>query len=402
MQQSVLSTAATRRDLGYERIALVLQGGGALGAYQAGVYQALDEAGIEPDWVAGISIGAVNAALIAGNPRAQRVERLREFWELVCEPAFAFATPFAASSAWLAAPAMGTDARAAASLLHASRGLIAGQLGFFIPRVPSPWLRVNGDPGATSVFDVSPLASTLTRLVDFEHLNAGDLRLAVGAVNVRSGNFVYFDSERARLDSRHIMASAALPPSFAPVEIDGEHYWDGGLVSNTPLEYVLDSAPRRDTLAFQVDMWSARGRVPKTLLDALEREKDIRYSSRTRRGTDALAARQRMRRAIGAALDALPREIRSQPAIARLEPLASVKVMNVIHLIYQAKWREGYAKDYEFGRDTMEEHWRAGLEDTRCTLAEPGVLALPPPEHGLVTHDVHRAPERVPKRRIEA
>jgi len=389
MQQSARPTPRAARDLGYERVALVLQGGGALGAYQAGVYEALHEAGIEPDVVAGISIGAVNAALIVGNPPGRRVERLREFWETVSEPGLAW--PLAAWPMPAAIPGTEHGLGELARLALAAQSLLRGQLGFFTPRIPPPWARVKGDPGATSFYDADPLAETLRRLVDFARVNAGGVRLALGAVNVRTGNFVYFDSAERPLGPAHVMASGALPPGFAPVEIDGEHYWDGGLVSNTPLEYVVDGEPYRDTLAFQVDLWSARGRVPETLLDALERDKDIRYSSRTRRGTDALAARQRVRRAIGDALEALPLEARTRPAVRRLEAFASVKVMNVIHLIYQAKWHGGYAKDYEFGPDAMAEHWRVGLEHTRRTLAEPRVLAPPPPELGVVTHDLHRA-----------
>jgi NTE family protein len=392
MQQRSTHTSSSRSPersgakLGYDRIALVLQGGGALGAYQAGVYEGLDEAGIAPDWIAGISIGAINAVLIAGNAPERRVARLREFWELVCEPALA--PPIAA---WAAAAAPhGATMRDWASLAHAAQSICQGQLGFFVPRVPAP-PGVQGNPAAASLYDTAPLAATLERLVEFERVNRGDVRLAVGAVNVRSGNFVYFDSAETPLRAAHVMASSALPPGFAAVELDdGEFYWDGGLVSNTPLEYVLDTEPRRDTLAFQVDLWSARGQVPRGLLDVLEREKDIRYSSRTRRGTDALAQRQRLRGAIGDALARLPEPLRGEPALGPLRELARTKVMNVVHLIYQAKVHEGHYKDYEFSRAAMEAHWRAGLEDTRRTLAQPGVLDRPPPGLGVVTHDVHR------------
>jgi NTE family protein len=374
---------------GYERIALVLQGGGALGAYQGGVYEGLYEAGIEPDWIAGISIGAVNAALIVGNAHDQRVARLREFWNLVCEPAYAL--PLAEWAAAVAPAGASAQARDWSSLAHATESLWQGRLGLFVPRVPAPWAGMPGDPGTASFYDNAPLAATLSRLVDFERVNMGEVRLAVGAVNVRTGNFVYFDSAEMPLGAVHVMASCALPPGFAAVEIDGEHYWDGGLVSNTPLEYVLDTEPRRDTLAFQVDLWSARGAVPKGVLEVLEREKDIRFSSRTRRGTDALANRQKIRRAIDAALARLPAPLRDEPSLEALRTLSCTKVMNVVHLIYRAKTHEGHYKDYEFSRAAMEAHWRAGLEDTRRTLAQPGVLDRPPPGLGVVTHDVHRA-----------
>jgi NTE family protein len=374
--------------LGYERIALVLQGGGALGAYQAGVYEGLYEAGIAPDWVVGISIGAINAALIAGNAPERRVARLREFWELVCEPALAVPLPgWERAVGHLGARGLARDW---SSVAHAAQSLYQGRRGFFVPRMPPPWPGVQGDPGAASFYDASPLAATLGRLVEFGRVNGGDVRLAVGAVNVRTGNFVYFDSAEMPLGAAHVMASSALPPGFAAVEIDGEFYWDGGLVSNTPLEYALETDPRCDTLAFQVDLWSARGPVPRGLLDVLEREKDIRFSSRTRLGTDALAGRQRIRRAIAAALTRLPDPLRGDPALAPLNGVACTKVMNVVHLIYHGKAHEGHYKDYEFSRAAMEAHWRAGLEDMRRTLAQPGVLDRPPPELGVVTHDVHR------------
>src|SRR5215470_6695082 len=339
MQQRSTAPSSSRATeirsaaLGYERVALVLQGGGALGAYQAGVYEALHEAGIEPDWVAGISIGAINAALIVGNARDQRVARLREFWELVCEPALAlpllaWATPGTCSR-------VSRHARDWSSVAHAAQSLYQGRLGFFIPRVPLPWPGLQGDPGTASFYDVAPLAATLERLIEFDRVNAGDVRLAVGAVNVRTGNVVYFDSAEMPLRPAHMMASAALPPGFPAVEVDGEFYWDGGLVSNTPLEYVLDTEPRRDTLAFQVDLWSARGPVPRGLLDVFEREKDIRYSSRTRRATDSLARRQALRRAVGTALAHLPAPLRDEPALEPLHDLARTKAMNVVHLIYR-------------------------------------------------------------------
>jgi len=207
---------------------LVLQGGGALGAYQAGVFEALHDARIKPDWVAGVSIGAINSALIAGNPPERRVSRLEEFWHLV-------------SSAW---PALSwsNDGPARSWLNEVSAALVMlfGVPGFFMPRVPPAPFQPAGMPGAISYYDTTLLARTLERLIDFDLLNSGPVRLSVGAVNVQTGNFTYFDSARQRLDFRHIAASSALPPGFAPVEIDGEHYWDGGLVPNTPLQYVLD------------------------------------------------------------------------------------------------------------------------------------------------------------------
>ena len=253
----------------FEQTVLLLQGGGALGSYQAGVYQALAEADLHPDWVAGISIGAVNAALIAGNPPEKRVERLREFWEAVSTPPLG--VPY------LASMDIGDDFTH--SLINQTRALgimLFGAPHFFTPRLLSPafWPSPNADE--LSFYDVAPLKATLERLVDFDRLNAGAMRFSVGAVNVRTANFVYFDTTTHRIGPAHIIASGSLPPGFPATEIDGEYYWDGGLVSNTPLQWVLDSRPRLDTLAFQIDLWSARGELPRNLAEADVRQKEIR------------------------------------------------------------------------------------------------------------------------------
>jgi len=253
----------------FDCIALLLQGGGALGAYQAGVYQALSEAHLHPDWVAGISIGAINSALIAGNPPEARVEKLREFWELVtAPPLWAEARRFAANglASWLNDPMplapRGELPRRFANHMNAGVALVHGAPGFFTPRVLVPWLHPTGTLEATSYYDTAPLHATLERLVDFDRINAGEMRFSVGAVNVGTGNFVYFDNSTHTIAPEHVMASAALPPGLPEIEIEGEFYWDGGLVSNTPLQWVLDSEPRQDTLAFQVDLWSAGGPAP--------------------------------------------------------------------------------------------------------------------------------------------
>ncbi len=271
------ATTAERR-LPFECVALVLQGGGALGAYQAGVYEALAEAGIHPDWVAGISIGAINSALIAGNPPERRVDRLRAFWEGITTGWSWFD--------WANVP-KGDAARKSLNQLYAGFALVAGAPGLFAPRYPPPWLYPPGNANATSLYDTSRLRATLERLVDFDRLNAATTRLSIGAVNVRSGNFVYFDTQTHTIGPEHIMASGALPPGFPPIEIEGEHYWDGGLVSNTPLQWVVESQPRLDTLAFQVDLWSARGELPRSLAEVSTRQKEIQYSSR-RRSFDAV------------------------------------------------------------------------------------------------------------------
>jgi NTE family protein len=369
----------------FESIALLLQGGGALGAYQGGVYEALAEAYLEPDWVAGISIGAMNAALIAGNQPEARVAKLREFWQGVTEsapwggPALLGVTPGAMR---------GDFARSLVNQLSAGAALVGGVAGFFAPRFPIAWLQPPGSPEATSHYDTAPLKSTLARLIDFDRINAGETRFSVGAVNVSTGNFVYFDNTTHKIGPEHVMASGALPPGFPAVEIEGEFYWDGGLVSNTPLQWVLESEPRRDTLAFQVDLWSARGTLPRTMPEVLTRQKEIQYSSRTRSSSDRFRYTQQLRNAVAGLLRKLPDELRNSPEVALLQPLACPKVYNLVQLIYRAKQYEGDSKDYEFSRHSMEDHWRAGYYDTVRTLRHPEVLARPNNLEGVTSFDL--------------
>lgn len=385
---------AKAQALPYDCIALVLQGGGALGAYQAGVFEGLVEAGIEPQWVAGVSIGAINAALIAGNPLEQRVARLRDFWQTVTAPPLLPATP----PAWHLAATQGpAAARMALGWFEAARALLEGQRGFFTPRVPPAVFSIDAAPDALSHYDTAPLMATLERLVDFERINdPKGLRLTVSAVNVRSGNSELFDNQRGpwagRIGAAHILASGALPPGFAAVQIEGEYYWDGGLVSNTPLATVLDDEPCCDTLAFQVDLWSAVGPLPRNLLDVEERGKDIRFSSRTRAVTRQMERERHLRRVLREVLAHLPAAARKSDAWCReAHALASDKRFNVVQLIYQEKEWDGQAKDYEFGAQSMRDHWASGLADLRQTLAHPDWLALPTGRTTSVTHDVHRA-----------
>jgi NTE family protein len=250
------------------------------------------------------------------------------------------------------------------------------------------WLQPAGTIEATSFYDTRELKRTLERLVDFDRLNTGTTRLSVGAVNVRSGNFVYFDTTTHTISPEHIMASGALPPGLPAIEIEGEHYWDGGLVSNTPLQWVVDGVPRRDTLAFQVDLWSARGEFPRNMLEVVTREKEIRYSSRTRAGTDQFKHIQRLRRAAAGLIEQLPEDLRNSPEAKLLSTTADRKIYNIIHLIYRAKNYEGHSKDYEFSRLSMEEHWRAGCHDARRTLRHADVLRRPDNHEGVFTFDL--------------
>ena len=380
------------RRLDFQTVALVLQGGGALGSYQGGVAEGLVAAGIEPDWVAGISIGALNAALIAGNPVATRVQRLREFWETICQPVGVVP---AVQALQQFVHGVGPETRKVFSAFEAWRAVVGGQREFFAPRGITPWL--GGKQGVTqaSFYDTAQMKSTLERFVDFDRVNAGPMRVSVGTVNVRSGNFEYFDNTEGpacrAMRAEHFMASAALPPGFPAVEIGGEYYWDGGLVSNTPLAIVLDATPRRDTLAFQVDLWSARGPLPDNVYDAEERRKDIVYSSRTRAVTDTMARQQRYRRLLRELLEQVPaRARRSDPWCQQAQQLACSRQYAVIHLIYQDKDWEGLSKDYEFGPQSMREHWASGLADIERTLANEAWLRLPPQGQEFVAHDSHR------------
>ena len=351
----------TRLPVGvkHEHTVLVLQGGGALGAYQAGVYEGMAERGFAPDWITGVSIGAINAALIAGNAPERRLERLREFWDRV------------SSGMPVVAPAQLEPLRIALNQLSAATAATFGVPGFFVPRVPPAFLAPDGTPGALSVYDTSPLRDTLEELVDFELLNRKErIRLSVGAVNVHTGNSVYFDNQHDRLRPEHVMASGSLPPGFPPIVIDGNHYWDGGLVSNSPLWYVLDDSPRISALIVQVDLFSARGELPLNLDQVLERAKDIQYSSKTRFNTSRVQELEGLRHALGRLMRKLPASLREDPDYKLLRPISDYKrQITIAHLINRRFSHSTNSKDYEFSRTTVRQLWEAGLEDVRRTCA---------------------------------
>lgn len=365
-----------------DRIALVLQGGGALGAYQAGVYQALHEANIEPDYLSGVSIGAVNSAIIAGNSREQRLPRLRTFWERVTErrvwcytpDADVFRKAYNTASAWVT--------------------LLRGQPGFFKPRFPGPWMSLGGAATATSYYDNGPLLETLEELVDFSMINERTVRFSVGAVNVLSGNFMYFDNAKEVIGPEHIMASGALPPALPMVKIGTDHFWDGGIVSNTPLQPLLEEDENVNTLIFQVDLFSARGNLPRDILDVMARQKDIVYSSRTRYNTDVYRRIHAWKTRLGEALKKVPPKALTDEEQALKAELANLPVFTILHLIYQQKAYESHAKDYEFSGSSMREHWQSGYDDTVRTLKRRDWLEMPPEGAGIVVHDVHREDDR--------
>jgi NTE family protein len=365
----------------FERIALLLQGGGSLGAYQGGVYQALAESDLHPDSVAGISIGAINCALIAGNPPDKRVERLRSFWETVTR------SPLGIPH--LPSLDFGSDmTRQAINQLRALGAVMWGAPEFFKPRIPPPIFTPSSNPGSLAFYDTSPLKALLESLVDFDRINAKEMRFGVGATNVKTGNFIYFDNMTHKVGPQHVMASGSLPPGFPATEVDGEYYWDGGIVSNTPLQWMLDGRPRVDTLAFQVDLWSAQGELPRDMIEVDVRQKDIRFSSRTRASTDSFRQMQALRRAAAKLLDQMPNELRQSAEAELLAQEADHKVYNIIHLIYRTQTYEGASKDYEFSRRTMEEHWKSGYSDMVRTLRHPEVLQRPQCPDGVFTFDL--------------
>ena len=365
-----------------EDIILVLQGGGALGAYQAGAFEALSEHGLSPDWIAGISIGAINGAIIAGNAPEDRVKRLRSFWERV-------------SSGLQGIPLIGDGHhRTLFNEASAMLSLSFGVPGFFEPRFPPPVLTSADGPASLSYYSTEPLIRTLGELVDFGYLNRKGPRLSVGAVNISSGNLAFFDKAKEELKLEHILASGALPPGLPPVRIGKDYFWDGGIVSNTPLQYVLDEpAPASRLCIFQADLFSARGSLPRTLLDAVEREKEIRYSSRTRLNTDMMANRHELRCALERLLRKLPKELSDDPDARRLARVENEPAVTIVHLIYRERAYETHARDYEFSRVSVEEHWAQGRKDVLQTLAHDSWKNRGTPKEGVTILDLTRKPK---------
>ncbi|MGE5469542.1 MAG: patatin-like phospholipase family protein [Bacteroidota bacterium] len=361
-----------------KRIALVLQGGGALGAYQAGVFQGLQEHGLTPDWVVGTSIGAVTAALIAGNPPTACLDRIRDFWDLVKhQDLFDMRRlPDAARrfNTWL-------------STLHA---VVEGVPGFFTPRPFNPF--ANGlqvDSELASFYDTGGLAETLSRLVDFEYLQSSSaIRLTVNAMCVTTGELASFDSATQRIGVEHVMASSALPPGFPPVRIDGLLYWDGGLYSNTPIDIVLDDEPRVDTLCFMVDLWRAEGPEPRTFDEVQTRQKDVMFASRSRRHIEEYRRLHDLRNALHAMHLSLPQELRQVPKLQELAEAACDTTMHIVHLPYAGQDWHMAGKDINFSSGSLEWRWEQGYRDAGQAAEQAAWLAPQPPEIGVVVHEL--------------
>jgi NTE family protein len=372
-KDQALTAAARMPTPARQQVVLVLQGGGALGAYQCGVYQALHEAGIEPDWIIGTSIGAINGSLIAGNAPSERLPKLREFWERMTHnprwaPALAWPSMADAQSYWMT--------------------LLAGIPGFFQPN-PYAFLGTHIQLGADGAgfYSTAPLRQTLTDLVDFALIKRCTPRLTVGAAHVRTSEMRYFDSRETELGASHVMASGALPPAFPPVRIDGELYWDGGILSNTPTEAIFDDYPRRNSLVFAVHMWNPRGPEPETMWDVLHRQKDIQYSSRV--ATHIIRQRQlhRLRHVISELVKHVPEPARRSEPVQDLAGYGCPTRMHVVRLLAPRLDHENHTKDIDFSPAGVQARWDAGHADAGRALERKAWEGECDPLEGVVLHE---------------
>jgi NTE family protein len=339
-----------------QQVVLVLQGGGALGAYQAGVYQALLDGGIEPHWVIGTSIGAINGALIAGNPAERRVARLQEFWHGVARGG-------SFDQLW-PVPLLG-------NMLANMSTVMSGVPGFFAPNPRAVWgLTHPLGVDHAAYYTTEPLRETLSRLVDFAHLGERNVRLSVGAVNVRTSEMRYFDSQEMPLDVAHIMASGALPPAFPAVAIDGEYYWDGGIYSNTPMEVVLDDVPRRNSVIFSVNVWQPTGRHPTTIQEVMTRHKDIQFASRGKSHVARQAQLHKLRHVIRELSLRLPKELQTDPVVQDLAEYGCGTLMHLVRFLVPRIDGEDHTKDIDFTRSGIDRRWKAGYDHATKALRE--------------------------------
>lgn len=352
----------TKAKQHYERIACVFQGGGALGAYQVGAYQAIHEHGYDPNYIAGVSIGAINGAIIAGNPREKRLEKLKEFWDTI--------TPTVWSDALNLCDTLDITHHLR-NRMGAMHSMFFGLDGFFKPRLLPPTSLTEGKPDKLSYYDTSELRTTLERLIDFDLINSKQLTLCVGAVNVTSGDMLFFNNQDMEITVDHIMASAALPPGFPAVKIGEDYYWDGGIYANTPLVTVLDALPEQDTLCFVVDCFSLRGPLPATMDQVEERQKDIRYGSHSRRMTNVYASRQNLQAAIHTLSQYLPAKAKEDPAIQAILDLAHTKHFSVVHIIYDGTPYSHSFKDYNFIRPVINLRMKTGYRNAQTVLSKP-------------------------------
>jgi len=373
MQHKPLHDSRPRLPGSPGRVVLVFQGGGALGAYQAGVYQGLHEAGIEPDWIIGTSIGAINASLIAGNPEGERVPRLAEFWARIAERA-----PWDGLVAWpLAAQALSTWK----TLSSGVPGFFAANpLAFLGPHVP-----LGSD--AAGYYSTAPLKATLLELVDFARLNRGRPRLTVGAAHVGSSQMRYFDARDGELGVEHILASGALPPAFPAVRIEGELYWDGGILSNTPTEVIFDEDPRVASLVFAVHMWNPVGPEPQSMWEVTHRQKDIQYSSRVATHIARQKEAHRLRHVIKELMGYIPEAQRASARVAELASFGCTTQMHVVRLLAPRLGAEDHTKDIDFSEAGIAQRWQAGYAHARQAITAAPWEGRFDPLEGVILHE---------------
>jgi NTE family protein len=362
------------------QIVLVFQGGGALGAYQAGVYEALHEAGIEPDWVVGTSIGAINSSLIAGNEPAERVARLKEFWRLMTFNSF-----WSNGGAW---PQL-------RQTMSYANTVMAGLPNFFTPN-PMAFASRQFALGAENAgyYSTMPLAKTLLSLVDFDLISTCKPRLTVGAAQVRNSQMRYFDSRDMAIDVKHVLASGALPPAFPAVRIDGELYWDGGILSNTPAEVVFDDNPRRNSLIFAVHLWNPMGAEPETMAEVMHRHKDIQYSSRVSSHIARQLHSHRLRHVIKQLADQIPQPARNSPLVKELESWGCVTRMHVVRLVAPMIEHEDQSKDVDFSAQGIRQRWEIGYADAMKSLEKAPWKGEFDPLEGVILHEFNRSDEQ--------
>lgn len=351
---------------------LVMQGGGAPGAYHGGVYQALHEAGIEPDWVIGTSIGAINGSIIAGNKVAHRLDRLREFWSRIeSRP----------PGPWgMISPQVG-------SLATSLSALLTGVPGFYSPSAVAAWgLQAQVGLERAALYSVDPLKKLLPRLVDFERVNSGKPRFTLGAVNVQSGQMRYFDSRDTKIDLDHVLGSCALPPSFPAVRIDGEAYWDGGICSNTPIEAVFDDNPRRNSIVFAVQIWHAGSPEPESVAQVLNRQKDIMFASRAKSHIPRQAQLHQMRHIVRKLVSMLPEDQRHTPEARECASYGCGTVMHIVEINAPQFDGEGYSRDIDFSQASIQERWQTGYADTRRMIARRPWDDPVDPKVGVAVH----------------
>lgn len=342
---------------GQERpqVIIVFQGGGALGAYHVGAYQALEEAGLHADWVSGISIGAFTAALVAGNRPEKRLERLEEFWRDISWP----------GSEW--GSLLKGPLRHLFNMGSNMTSLLFGQPGFYAPRVVPPMFAPPGSPEALSFYTTRPMRSTLRRLVDFDYINSRATRLSLGATRVSDGHMVFFDNTRGSLGPDHVLASGALPPAFPPSRIDGELYWDGGCVTNTPLNAILDDPPRKHSIVFMIDLFDARAPLPRIMDEASWRMKSIQFAGRTSHQVEQFATVWNLRQTVRK----VAKHVSATSPIAfsdehKAEPAPR---LDIIHLTYQRAEHQISSSDAEFSRASIAERRADGYRDMKQALA---------------------------------